>query len=285
MFIIIGIFMVVAAVLGGYLMEHGNLEVLIQPAELVIIFGAASGAFFISAPPKFIKGVITNLIAIVKSGGPTKEYYLDLLSLLYQIFGKIRRDGLFSIEADIENPHESELFKKYGAELLHEKEVVNFICDNLKVLITAAIPPHELESLMDQEIDSLHHEGLIPSHIVGRIADGLPGLGIVAAVLGVVLTMGKIDQPPKVLGESIGAALVGTFLGVLMCYGFVGPASAHLEQKANDDIVALNVIKVAMVSFAGGGAPQIAVEFGRRAIPPGEKPDFAELETSIKAKK
>ncbi|MBN2144205.1 MAG: flagellar motor stator protein MotA [Candidatus Aureabacteria bacterium] len=285
MFIIIGIITVFAAVIGGYLMEHGNLHVLFQPAELVIIFGASGGAFLISAPPKFIAGVIKNVIAIIKSSGPGKQYYLDLLSLLYQIFGKIRRDGLFSIEADIENPQESELFKKYAAHILHEPEVINFICDNLKVLITAAIPPHELDSLMDQEIESLHHEGLIPSHIVGRTADGLPGLGIVAAVLGVVLTMGKIDQPPKVLGESIGAALVGTFLGVLMCYGFVGPLSAHLEQKANEDIVALQVIKVALVSFAGGGAPQIAVEFGRRAIPPGEKPDFAELEASIKAKK
>lgn len=162
--------------------------------------------------------------------------------------------------------------------------VFTYLCDNLKVIITTNIPPHEFDNLMDIEIETAHHESLVPSHSVAKIADGLPGLGIVAAVLGVVLTMGKIDQPPSVLGHSIGAALVGTFLGVLMCYGFVGPMSSNLEHKAGDEERYFQVIKGALVAFVGGSAPQMAVEFARRAIPGVAKPSFNELETAVRGK-
>lgn len=284
MFLIIGALVVAGCVLSGYLIEHGNLEVLIQPAEMVIIFGAAIGSLLISVPFGIVRQIFAAILSALKAKAASKEYYVQILILIYQIFGKMRRDGLLSIEADLENTKESDLFKKYGAHI-HDEKVLNFICDNLKVLITVAIPPHELEDLMDKEIETLHHESLEPAHAVARMADGLPGLGIVAAVMGVVLTMGKIDQPPKILGESIGAALVGTFLGVLMCYGFVGPLAAHLEHRANEGMIDFQMIKVAMVSFVGGGSPQMAVEFGRRNIPSSEKPSFNELEAAIKGKK
>lgn len=284
MFIIIGSIVVLIGVIGGYLMEHGHLAVLWQPAEAVIIGGAAGGAFLISASPAAFFKCIRMISNALKNKPHTKANYLDLLILIYQIFGKMRRDGLLSIEADLENTHESDLFKKYASHI-HDTKVIDFICDNLKVLITVAIPPHELDDLMEKEIDTLHHESEEPAHLINRVADGLPGLGIVAAVLGVVITMGKIDQPPAVLGHSVGAALCGTFLGVLMCYGFVGPLGAHLESKAAEDMIFFHIIRVAMVSFVGGGSPQMAVEFGRRMIPSDVKPTFNELEKALKGGK
>jgi chemotaxis protein MotA len=283
MFVIIGIAVVLGSIIGGYLMEEGNLHVLFQPAEVVIIFGAALGSFFIASPTKVVGLVFKNAFSIVAAKGQSKAKYLELLSLLYQLFSKIRKEGLVSIESDIENPPKSPIFQKHAG-LLSNHHVLNFICDNLKVIITANIPPHELDNLMEIEIDTHHHEAMIPSHSVAKIADALPGLGIVAAVLGVVLTMGKIDQPPAVLGHSIGAALVGTFLGVLMCYGFVGPMSANLEHQASEGGAFFQVIRVALVAFVGGSAPQMAVEFGRRAIPDKEKPTFDELEKLVRGR-
>ncbi len=222
MFAIVGIVVVLGAVIGGYLMEHGNLAVIFQPAELVIIFGAAIGSFLVASPSKVVGLVVKHISAIFGGKGRSKENYLDLLSLMNTLFMKIRKDGLISIEADIETPAESPLFQKFK-EVLANPKAVDFICDNLKVIISTNLPAHEMENLMDVDIEAHQHESLIPAVSVAKVADSLPGFGIVAAVLGVVLTMGKIDQPPEVLGHSIGAALVGTFLGVLMCYGFVGP--------------------------------------------------------------
>jgi chemotaxis protein MotA len=263
------------------MMEKGNPYILIQPAEFVIIFGAALGAFFIASPPKVITAVVKNVAAIVTSKSPDKAKYLDLLLLLYQLFSKIRKEGLISIESDIEKPDNSPIFNKYKNTLSHG-HLTNFICDNLKIIITTNVIPHELENLMELETETHYHEALIPSKSIAKVADALPGLGIVAAVLGVVLTMGKIDEPPSVLGHSIGAALVGTFLGVLMCYGFVGPLATNLEHKTKEDIVFLKVIRVALVAFVGGAPPQMAVEFGRRAMPGKEKPTFEELENEIR---
>lgn len=281
MFAIIGLFLVSGSVIIGFMMEKGNPYILIQPAEFVIIFGAALGAFFIASPPKVITAVVKNVAAIVTSKSPDKAKYLDLLLLLYQLFSKIRKEGLISIESDIEKPDNSPIFNKYKNTLSHG-HLTNFICDNLKIIITTNVIPHELENLMELETETHYHEALIPSKSIAKVADALPGLGIVAAVLGVVLTMGKIDQPPSVLGHSIGAALVGTFLGVLMCYGFVGPLATNLEHKTKEDIVFLKVIRVALVAFVGGAPPQMAVEFGRRAIPGKEKPTFEELENEIR---
>lgn len=281
MFAIIGIAVVLASVVGGYLMEHGNLSVLIQPAELVIIFGAATGALIISSPPKVLAIIAKNLGKIISAKTKSKSEYIEALALLNSIFTKMRKEGLIAIEADIEDPASSPIFSKYPS-ILSNHHALNFICDNLKVIISTNVSSYELESIMELEMDTHHREALIPSQSVTKVADGLPGLGIVAAVLGVVLTMGKISEPPEVLGHSIGAALVGTFLGVLMCYGFVGPMGTNLEHTANEDSIFFQVIKIALVSFVGGSAPQIAVEFARRAIPEKEKPTFNELEEEIR---
>jgi chemotaxis protein MotA len=281
MYIFVGIIVVFGAVIGGYLLEKGNLAVIFQPAEILIIFGAALGAFFISSPSKVVKLVFRHISAVFRARNRTKPDFLALLGLLNTLFMKIRKDGLISIEADIESPADSPLFNKYEGVLSNSK-AVDFICDNLKVIISTNMPTHEMENLMEVDIDAHQHEAMIPSSSVARVADALPGFGIVAAVLGVVLTMDKIDQPPEVLGHSIGAALVGTFLGVLLCYGFVGPMATNLEHQAKEDETFFSVIKVAMVAFVGGAAPQLAVEFGRRAIPGKERPTFNELEEYIR---
>jgi chemotaxis protein MotA len=283
MFTIIGFVVVVVAVVGGFLMGGGNLHVLWQPAEFIIIFGAALGAFFISSPGGIVGLVFKNISTIFSAGAATKKEYLELLSLMSTIFSKIRKDGLISIEAEIENPKKSQLFSKYKS-VLSNHHALDFICDNLKVMITTNMPPHELESLMDVDISAHHQVEMVPSESITKVADALPGLGIVAAVLGVVLTMGKIDEPPSVLGHHIGAALVGTFLGVLMCYGFVGPIATNLENQAKERGIYFEVIKVALVAFVGGAAPQMAVELGRRAIGGKERPTFMELEKGIRNK-
>jgi chemotaxis protein MotA len=281
MFAIIGMVVVLGAVIGGFLMEHGNLSILLVPAEIVIIFGAALGSFLVASPSKVVGLVVKHLGGIFSAKGHSKEHYLELLALLNTIFMKIRKDGLISIEAEIENPSASSLFSKYE-NLLSNQKALDFICDNLKVIISSNMPPHEMENLMDVDMEAHMHEAMIPSHSVSKVADSLPGFGIVAAVLGVVLTMGKIDQPPAVLGHSIGAALVGTFLGILMCYGFFGPMAANLEHQTKEDEAYYHAIKVAIVAFVGGSAPQLAVEFGRRAVPGGERPTFNELETYLR---
>ncbi len=281
MFVIIGIVVVLAAVIGGYILEHGNLHVLFQPVELLIIGGAAVGAFLISSPSKVVGLFMKNISRVFSAKGASKSEFLEVLGLLSAIFTKMRKEGLIAIEGDIENPEQSPIFGKYPG-ILKNHHAVSFICDNLKVIISANVTPFELENIMELEMESHHKEAMMPAHSVAKIADGLPALGIVAAVLGVVLTMGKISEPPEVLGHSIGAALVGTFLGVLLSYGFVGPIGTHLEHIAEEDMVSLQVIKIALVSFVGGAAPQIAVEYARRVIPSGAKPSFAELEDAIR---
>ncbi|RJR21617.1 MAG: flagellar motor stator protein MotA [Nitrospiraceae bacterium] len=281
MFVIIGIVVVLGSVIGGYILEHGNLHLLFQPVELLIIGGAAVGAFLISSPSKVVGLVMKNVARVFSAKAASKAEFLEVLGLLNAIFTKMRKEGLIAIEGDIEKPDESPLFTKYPS-ILKNHHAVSFICDNLKVIISANVTPFELENIMDLEMEAHHHEALIPAHAVAKISDGLPALGIVAAVLGVVLTMAKISEPPEVLGHSIGAALVGTFLGVLLSYGFVGPIATNLEHIAEEDGVLLQVIKIALVSFVGGAAPQIAVEYARRVIPSGAKPGFTELEEAMR---
>lgn len=285
MLAIIGFIITTVAIVGGYLMEHGNLALLYQPAELVIIGGAAFGAFVIASPMKVIKAVSSATIAIFSHKPYTKADYTEILMLMNGIFYKIRQQGLVSIESDVDNPEDSPIFKQYPG-VLKKHHVLTFITDTLRTVMTTTIAPHELEALIDNELDSHHEEAMIPSQTLSFIADSLPGLGIVAAVLGVVLTMGKINEPPAVLGHSVGAALVGTFLGVLLCYGYVGPLAKSLAFMAMEDMQYLNVLKIALLSFVGGGAaPKVAIEFGRRAIPAGVKPSFTELEESLRQKK
>jgi chemotaxis protein MotA len=285
MFTIVGSCIVMAAVIGGYLLEHGNLSVLFQPVELLIIGGAAAGGFIIANPPHLIKII---LAAVGKMfGGKTlgKEDYIEVLSMLNGMFNKIRQQGLVSIESDVDQPQESPLFTAYP-KVLSNPRAVNLIADTLRTVMSTTIAQHELEALIDNELETHENELLLPSKAINMVADSLPGLGIVAAVLGVVLTMAKISEPPEVLGMSIGAALVGTFLGVLFCYGFVGPMAKNTEHQAMGELEYLTVLKVSLLAFIGGAAPKVAVEFGRRVIPAYSKPSFLELEEVFrKAKK
>jgi chemotaxis protein MotA len=284
MFASIGIAIVLIAVIGGYLLEHGNLSVLIQPAEILIIFGAATGALLISSPAKVVKAVIKAISQTFSGNTFEKKDYTEALLLLNGIFYKIRQQGLVSIESDVDNPKESALFNQYPA-ILKNSHAVNLITDTLRTVMTTTIAPHELDALIDQELDIHFEEMMQPSKSVTFVADALPGLGIVAAVLGVVLTMGKIGEPPEELGKCIGAALVGTFLGVLMCYGFVGPIGKNIEHRAGENLLYLTVLKVALLAFIGGSAPKVAVEFGRRVIPAGDRPSFSEIEDALRQHK
>src|SRR5271169_2718566 len=281
MFAIIGSIIVFVAVIGGFMIEKGNLSVIFQPVELLIIFGAAIGGFIIASPLKVIKAVIGGVMKLLTGKSYSKADYIEVLLLLSEIFAKIRKEGLVSIEADVDNPAESKIFSNYS-KFLKNHHAVALVTDTLRTVMTTSIAPHELESLLDTELESHHEELMIPSKSIGTIADSLPGLGIVAAVLGVVITMGKISEPPEIIGHSVASALVGTFLGVLMCYGFVGPAAKNLEFGANEERDYLNVLKIALVGFVGGAAPQIAVEFGRRVIPANVKPSFMEIEEKIR---
>ncbi|UCH81574.1 MAG: flagellar motor stator protein MotA [Nitrospiraceae bacterium] len=281
MFVIIGVLVVIGSVVGGYTMHHGNLHVLFQPTELLIIGGAAVGAFIISSPGKILGMVLKNVLKVLSAKNTSKNEFLEVLGVLNAVFSKMRKEGLIAIEGDIENPAESPIFSKYPS-LLKNHHALNYLCDNLKVIISTNVTPHELDDVMEIEMEAYHHEAMIPAHSVAKIADGLPALGIVAAVLGVVITMGKVNEPPEILGASIGAALVGTFLGVLLSYGFVGPVGTNLEHIAEEDMITFKVIKIALVSFVGGAAPQIAVEYARRVIPSSAKPDFTELEESLR---
>lgn len=284
MFAIIGLIVVIGSVIGGYLEAHGNLSVLVQPAELLIIGGAAIGGFLISTPLKIIKATLTAVIGVFKDTSYKKQDYIHILTLLNNVFYKIRQQGLVSIESDVDSPKESSLFNKFP-KILNNHHAVELITDTLRTVMTTTIASHELESLIDTELDTYLEEVLQPSKAVNFVADALPGLGIVAAVLGIVVTMGKMKEPPDVLGQSIGAALVGTFLGVLLCYGFVGPIARNLEHTAHEKLQYLIVIKVALVSFLGGSAPKVAVEFGRRVVPADMRPSFAEMEEALRKSK
>jgi len=285
MLVPIGFLGVLGAVVGGYIMAHGNLSVLFQPAEIIIIFGAATGALVISSPKHVLIGVIKGAIkTITGGGGYSKKDYMEALLLITEIFAKIRKEGLISIEQDVEEPQNSPIFSKYP-KFMKNHHALGLLTDTLRTVMTTTVSPYELESILDSELETLHETESAPAKNLINIAESLPGLGIVAAVLGVVITMGKIKEPPDVLGHSIGAALVGTFLGVLMCYGFVGPLARRLEASVNEEKEYLQVIKAALVSFVGGAAPQIAVEFARRGIPPHLRPSFHELEEEIRALK
>lgn len=282
---IIGCVVVLGAVVGGYIMEHGNLSVLFQPAEVVIIFGAAIGALIIAAPPNVVVGVVKGTLSVLIGGkNYSKQDYLDVLLLLAELFTKIRKEGLISIEQDVEDPENSSIFSKYP-KFMKNHHALHLLTDTLRTVMTTTVSPYELESILDNELETLHEMESAPAKNLSNMADSLPGLGIVAAVLGVVLTMGKMKEPPEVIGHSVGAALVGTFMGVLLCYGFVGPLARRMEASINQEREYLQTLKSALISFVGGAAPQIAVEFARRSIPANVRPTFHELEEEIRALK
>jgi chemotaxis protein MotA len=275
---IIGICVVLGAVIGGYLMGHGNLAVLYQPAEFVIIFGAAIGSFIIGTPGHLLAITVKDIMKIFTHKGLAKKSYVDLLMLLYELCSKARKEGIIAIEKDIEDFDKSEIFKRYK-QVTADHHTADFIRDNFRALVMG-MQVEEISELLEIDMETSKKESLEPAHGVARIADSLPGLGIVAAVLGVVLTMGKINEPPEVLGHHIGAALVGTFLGVLACYGFAGPIASSLEHMAKERETYLGVIKVALQRF--DSAPAMAIEAARREIPLTARPSFKEMEETIK---
>ncbi len=276
MFIFVGAIIVLGGVLGGFTLHGGKILALNQPSELLIIGGAALGSLLIATPLSVIKNIISQLKAAL-GGGFVKKDYLDLLVMMYEIFNVARRDGLVGLENHIEHPHESEIFKRYPR-FLKNHHAVNFFADTMRVIISGSVQPHDLEDLMDADIEVLHEEELRPSQALSSVADSLPGLGIVAAVLGVVITMAAIDGPPAEIGEKIAAALVGTFLGILGCYGFVGPVAASLNHRTHDMKQYLGCMKNALLSFHKGVAGVIAVEFARRSLYTEVRPGFIELE-------
>lgn len=283
MLLIIGAVVVFACVMGGYVLHGGNLLVLWQPTEILIIFGAAAGSFVIANPVHTIKEVFKAGMRLLTGSPFNKSYYMDLLSLLYEIFDKSRKQGVMSIEEDIDNPESSQIFSRYPA-IMKSKELLAFITDYLRIISAGNMATHELEGMMENEIDSRQHELEEPAHAVNKIADALPGLGIVAAVLGIVITMNFLSEGPERIGLSVAAALVGTFMGIFMGYGFIGPMSISMEHTAKYELKAYECVKSSLVATVSGQAPQMAIEFGRKALPTDKRPGFQELNDHVRSK-
>jgi chemotaxis protein MotA len=281
--LVIGLILVIGCVLGGFVLSHGEPAALWQPYELLVIGGAAFGAFVISNPGKVIKTVFSSVPLLLKGSKYSKALYLDLLGLMYDLFAKSRKDGLMSLEADIESPKQSPIFKKYPT-ILADHHVMDFISDYLRLMVGGNMNSFELESLMEVELETHHHEAGQAHSALTKVSDGLPGFGIVAAVLGIVITMASIGGPPEEIGHHVAAALVGTFLGILLAYGFVGPMATMLEHLAHEEAKFFECIKVCLIATLNGYAPQIAVEFGRKTLFSAERPSFIELEAHIKKK-
>ncbi|PIQ95738.1 MAG: flagellar motor stator protein MotA [Nitrospinae bacterium CG11_big_fil_rev_8_21_14_0_20_56_8] len=282
--VLAGFFIVVASVVIGYVMEHGNFEVLWQPAELVIIFGAALGVFVVTSSQQVIKNVIHSVKAMLSSRQYTENDYVELLQVMNGIFTVVKKQGLVALEPHLDNPQKSQLFSRFK-NFMSKKHALYLTTDTFRMIVSSKLAPYQLEGLMESEIESFHEEMMSSSKNLGNVADSLPGLGIVAAVLGVVITMQKISEPPEVLGHSIGAALVGTFLGILGAYGFMGPVAKKLEWMAEQEKEYLDVIKTVIVAFVGGLQSQICLEFGRLRIPEVCRPNFLKMEKLLKGSK
>jgi chemotaxis protein MotA len=272
MFSIIGIVVVFGAVVAGYLMEHGNLKVLMQPAELIIILGAAIGTVLVANPLHILTKIGSGIGGAFGGSRFNKQRYLDSLKMMYELFTRARKEGLMSLEADSDAPDKSPVFSKYP-NFLKDHHALNFVCDSLRMAASGGIEPFDADQMMELDMDVHHH-----------VADSLPGLGIVAAVLGVVITMGALGGPPEEIGKKVAAALVGTFLGILLCYGLVGPLSSNMAKIADDEHAYYHVLRVMLVALLKGTAPTVAIEIGRRAIPGHVRPTFQEAEAHIKNK-
>ncbi|MET1256625.1 flagellar motor stator protein MotA [Aliikangiella maris] len=280
MTVLIGVIIVLSAVLGGYVLSHGEIAALWQPFELLIIGGAALGAFIIANPGKVSKATFKQLPLLFRHLH-TKAFYLELLSLFFQIFNVIRREGLIAIERHIDDPDDSEIFTRFPL-ITRDKEALAFICDYLRLMVIGDMTAYELENLMDIELETQLSEKLAPSHALGKVADALPGFGIVAAVLGIVITMQFLGGAPEQLGLHVAAALVGTFLGILLAYGFVAPLSQALEHKVLEEAKFYECMKTCILASINGMPPQVAVEFGRKTLFADVRPDFYELEECVK---
>lgn len=281
---LIGYAMVLGAVFGGFALAGGHLGALWQPVELLMIAGAALGAFFVGNSAKAMKATLKALPGAFKGSRYSKALYMELMALLFEILSKVRKEGLMSIEGDVEKPQASPLFKKYP-KILADHHAIEFLTDYLRVMVGGNLNAFEIENLMDTEMETHHAEGEIPVHTIAKVGDALPAFGIVAAVMGVVHTMESVGIPPAELGKLIAAALVGTFLGILLAYGFVSPLSAVMEQKLQEEAKLFECIKVTLLASLNGYAPALAVEFGRKVLYSTERPGFLELEDHVKGRK
>ena len=276
---IIGIVLVFAMVFGSYVMSGGKIGIILEaaPHEFMAIGGAAIGSFMIGNKGNVVKGALKDFGKAFKGPKWKAQDYKDLLALLFTILKLVRTKGMVALEQHIENPEQSAIFQQYP-KILHDHFAVDFICDTLRMITMNFEDPHQLEDMMEKQLDKHHHELLGPAHSIQTMADGIPALGIVAAVLGVIKTMGSISEPVEILGAMIGGALVGTFLGVFLSYGFIGPIASKLNQIYEQDHTFYLIIKSVLVSHLQGNAPQVSVEIGRGNIPTIYQPKFSEME-------
>ena len=283
MFSIVGILLVFACVIAGFLMEKGQIAVLIQPAELVTIGGAAVGTILTANPMYILKKLVGGLMSVIKGSRFSKQRYVDTLKMLFDLFAKSRKEGAIAIESDVEDPEKSPIFSRYPA-FLGDHHARDFVCDTMRMAITGGVNPFDVDQMMELDMDSHHHSESQPNQALTSVADALPGLGIVAAVLGVVVTMGSLGGPPEEIGHKVAAALVGTFLGILLCYGVFGPLASNMSKTVDEEHSFYSVLRVVMLAFIKGTSPIMAVEIGRRAIPGHARPSFAEVEKACREK-
>ena len=285
MYLIIGALVVIASVLGGFMMVGGKLLALWHLNEIIVICGAALGAYVIATPPKVMKAALAGTMALLKGPKYRRVDYVELLKLIYELLQKMRREGMMAIEDHIERPAESAIFQKYP-KILADHHILDFITDCLRLIVGGSMTPHELESLLEYELETHHHEALGPSQSVQKVADALPGFGIVAAVLGIINTMSIVGSaPPSEIGQKVASALVGTFLGIFLAYGYVGPVASAMEKRAEEEGKAFEVIKMALVASLRGYAPAVAIEFARKLLFSDVRPSFQDLEADLKASK
>lgn len=283
MFLIIGYVIILAAALGTYAI-HGSLLALWVPTEYVAIVGLTIGYFVAANNITIIKATVGAIPGILKGSKFNKAFYIDALAMLFEILAKVRKEGLMSIEGDIENPDASPIFSKYP-NLVHDHHIMEFVTDYLRMMVGGNLNTVEIEGLMDVELETHHHQAAEPGHVIAAVAGAVPAFGIVVAVMGVVNVMGSVGSPPAVLGKMIGGALVGTFLGILISYGFVEPIAKLLEQKAAEEGTIYKCIKMVLLASMSGYAPQVAIEFGRKTLDSHSRPSFRELEEELKARK
>ncbi len=284
MFSIIGIVVVFGCILAGYLMEHGNIKVLLQPAELIIIGGAATGTVLISNPLHTLKQMVSGVAGVFGSSKYTTQRYVESLKMMYELLQKARKEGLVALETDIEEPDKSALFSKYK-DFVTNHHAVAFVCDTMRMAVSGGVEVFDLDQMLEADMEVHHHEASEPVSGLTTMADSLPGLGIVAAVLGVVITMGALGGPPEEIGRKVASALVGTFLGILLCYGLVGPLASRMGKVADEEHGFLMVLRVTMIAFLKGVAPIMAVEIGRRTVPGHVRPTFAAVEEACRGTK
>lgn len=282
MFVIIGTVVLVGAILGGYIMHGGKIGALIQISEFIIIGGAGLGAMLIGNPPSVMVQVIKSVLGLLKGNPYNQGVFLELLKALFALFTLARKEGLLALEQHVEKPHESSLFTEYPS-LLNNHHATHFLCDTMKVVLTGAVGAFELGEMTEIDLEKHHEEAMKPADVLAKVGDAMPGFGIVAAVLGVVITMGAIDGPPEEIGHKVAAALVGTFLGVLLAYGVFQPLANAVEGQVKSEEQYMQCIRQALISFARGDAPLTCAEFARRTIEPSVRPSFQELEEAVRS--